>query len=194
MFCFYLAFFLVRAILASELFFLIEQQNKNLEPKTKNAMNAIKLKEFETSLELAEVKVVYKRKRRNVIKITNSKDSFENLFPLFDKDIIEYKEDFYLLLLNRPHCLLGWVKLSSGGTTGTVADPKIIFAIAVQTNAYSIVLCHNHPSNNLSPSNEDKKLTERIKEGGKLLDIHLLDHLIVSPDGNYFSFADEGVL
>lgn len=157
-------------------------------------MSVIKLNELETSLELAEVKVVYKRSRRNAIKITSSKDAFEIFNVLYDKDTIEYREEFYLLLVNRANNILGWIKLSVGGTTGTIVDPKIVFALALQTNAYAIVLCHNHPSNNLTPSNEDKKITERIKEGGKLLDIHLLDHLIVSPDGNYFSFADDGIL
>src|ERR1035437_10291165 len=122
-------------------------------------MTIIKLNELETSLELAEVKVIYQRSRRDVIKITNSKDSFAVLYPLYDKNIIEYKEEFYLLLLNRAHHVLGWVKLSSGGTAGTVADPKIIFAIAIQTNTYSLILRHNHPSANLNPSGTDKKLT-----------------------------------
>ena len=160
----------------------------------KKAMNTIKLNEMETSLELAEVKVVYKRSRRNAIKIINSKDCFEILYSLFNKDTIEYREEFFLLLLNRPQYFLGWIKLSVGGTTGTVVDPKIIFTIALQTNTCSIVLCHNHPSGNLCPSEEDIKLTERIKNGGKLLDIKLLDHLIITPDGSYYSFTDDGLL
>jgi len=157
-------------------------------------MSTIKLSEFETSLELAEVKVVYKRNRRNVIKIVKSKDAFEILYSLFNKDIIEYREEFFLLLINRANYMLGWIKLSIGGTTGTVVDPKIVFTLAVQTNACSIVLCHNHPSGNLSPSNADITLTERIKKIGELLDIKLLDHLIITPDGSYYSFTDDGML
>src|ERR1035437_7005597 len=144
----------------------------------KNAMTAIKLSEFKTSLKIAEVKVSYKRSRRNVIKIASSKDAFEILNLLFNKDTIEYREEFFLLLLNRPQHMLGWIKLSAGGTTGTIVDPKIVFVLAVLTNAHSIVLCHNHPSGNLIPSKEDIMLTERIKKGGELLDIKLLDHLI----------------
>ncbi|MFZ2205313.1 MAG: JAB domain-containing protein [Minisyncoccia bacterium] len=157
-------------------------------------MNTIKLNELEKSLELAEVKVIYKRSRRDAIKIINSKDCFEILYSLFNKDIIEYREEFFLLLINRASNLLGWIKLSIGGTTGTVVDPKIVFTLAVQTNACSIVLCHNHPSGNLCPSQEDITLTERIKNGGKLLDIKLLDHLIITPDGSYYSFTDDGLL
>lgn len=160
----------------------------------KKAMNTIKLNELEKSLELAEVKVIYKRSRRDAIKIINSKDCFEILYSLFNKDIIEYREEFFLLLINRASNLLGWIKLSIGGTTGTVVDPKIVFTLAVQTNACSIVLCHNHPSGNLCPSQEDITLTERIKNGGKLLDIKLLDHLIITPDGSYYSFTDDGLL
>ncbi len=160
----------------------------------KNAMATIKLNEMETSLELAEVKVAYKRSRRDAIKIINSKDCFEILYSLFNKDTIEYREEFFLLLLNRSQQLLGWIKLSIGGTTGTVVDPKIVFTLAVQTNACSIVLCHNHPSGNLLPSKEDIALTERIKKGGELFDIKLLDHLIITPDGSYYSFTDDGLL
>ena len=117
----------------------------------KKAMNTIKLNEMETSLELAEVKVIYKRSRRDAIKIINSKDCFEIFYSLFNKDIIEYREEFFLLLINRASFMLGWIKLSIGGTPGTVVDPKIVFTLAVQTNACSIVLCHNHPSGNLCP-------------------------------------------
>lgn len=160
----------------------------------KMTVMTIKLSEFETSLELAEVKVVYKRRVRSIAKIVNSRDAFEILFLLYNKDIIEYREEFFLLLLNRAHNMLGWIKLGVGGTTGTIVDPKIVFTLAVQTNAHSIVLCHNHPSGNLIPSKHDVSLTERIKAGGKLLDIELLDHLIITPDGSYYSFADYGVL
>jgi DNA repair protein RadC len=83
--------------------------------------------------------------------------------------------------------------VSSGGVAGTVADPKLIFGVALKANACSVILVHNHPSDNLKPSNADKMLTEKIKQGGKLLDISVLDHLIISPEG-YYSFADEGLI
>lgn len=153
-----------------------------------------KLNQFETSLELAEIKVSYRSRQNPKIKITHSKDVFSLIYPLYDKDLIEYQELFFLLLLNRASSVLGWIKLSSGGTAGTVVDPKMVFAIALQTNASSIILSHNHPSGNLQPSQGDIDLTKKINNAGQLLEIKLLDHLIVSHEGVYYSFADEGKL
>lgn len=152
----------------------------------------IKLNHFETSPELAEIKVSYKSKQKSKIKITNSMDVFNVLFPLFDRDTIEYQEQFFLLLLNRANRVMGWIKISTGGTTGTVVDPKIVFALALQTNACGIILSHNHPSGNLQPSDSDIALTNKITNAGKFLDITLLDHLIISPDEKFYSFADAG--
>jgi len=160
----------------------------------KGVENAIDLGNFEKSPELAEIRVSYKSGLRNFSKISNSKDSFNILFPLFDIDTIEFKEEFLLLLLNRANNLLGWFKLSSGGTSGTVVDVKIVFMLALRTNASSLILCHNHPSQNIQPSEADIRLTKKIKEAGNLLDINILDHLIIASDGTYFTFADEGLL
>lgn len=156
------------------------------------SLEKIKLSHFETSPELAEIKVSYKSKQKNKIKITNSQDVFNVLFPLFDKETIELQEQFYLLLLNRANNVIGWIKLSTGGTAGTVVDPKIVFALALQTNACGIILSHNHPSGNLQPSQADVNLTKNITNSGRLLEIKLLDHLIVSPDEKFYSFADDG--
>ncbi len=144
--------------------------------------------------ELAEVKVSYKMKLKDVVRITSSRDAFDVLLPLFDTDTIGLREDFFLLLLNRANYVLGWFKLSSGGTVGTVVDPKLVFMLALKTNACSIILCHNHPSGNLNPSEPDKSITSKIKKGADLLEIRLYDHLIISPGGGYYSFADEGIL
>jgi DNA repair protein RadC len=95
--------------------------------------------------------------------------------------------------LNRASKPLGWVKISQGGITGTVADPRLIFQAALLTNSSALILSHNHPSGNLNPSQADIELTRKIKEGGKILEISLLDHLIISGDG-YYSFADEGMI
>jgi DNA repair protein RadC len=158
------------------------------------SIEKIKLNHFETSPELAEIKVSYKSKQKSKIKITNSMDVFNVLFPLYDKDTIEYQEQFFLLLLNRANKVIGWIKISTGGTTGTVVDPKIVFALALQTNACGIILSHNHPSGNLQPSESDVALTNKIISAGKFLDISLLDHLIISPDEKFYSFADDGNL
>jgi DNA repair protein RadC len=77
--------------------------------------------------------------------------------------------------------------------TGTVADPRIILKKALEEDAVSLILCHNHPSGSLKPSRADEELTQKIKEAARFFDIKVLDHLIVSDDG-YYSFADEGIL
>ena len=105
---------------------------------------------------LAEVQMSYKAKVRpsEREKITSSRDSYDILKNLFSDDQIEYVEQFIILLLNRANKVLGWVKVSQGGLTGTVADPRIIFQAALLGNATSIILSHNHPSGNASPSFE----------------------------------------
>ena len=104
------------------------------------------------------------------------------------------KEEFFILFLNRANKVLGWSRLSIGGMIGTVVDPKIVLCMALLTGANSIVVSHNHPSGNLKPSEADIKLNKQLKEAGKLLEIQLLDHLIIVPDGSFFSFADEGMM
>jgi DNA repair protein RadC len=149
---------------------------------------------FETSPKLAEVKVSYRSRQNPKIRVANSKEVFDILYPLYDQSLIEYQELFFLLLLNRANSVLGWIKLSSGGTSGTVVDPKIVFAIALQTNTSGIILSHNHPSGNLKPSQGDIAMTKKINNAGHLLEIKLLDHIIVNNEGVYYSFADEGML
>ena len=153
-----------------------------------------RLNHFETSPELAEIKVSYRNPQKPKIRIAGSSEVFDILYPLYDQSLIEYQELFFLLLLNRANSVLGWIKLSSGGTAGTVVDPKMVFAIALQTNASGIILSHNHPSGNIKPSQSDIDLTKNINSAGRLLEIKLLDHIIVSPEKVYYSFADEGIL
>ena len=129
-----------------------------------------------------------------MFKITTSKDCFDIFDSLFDKDTIAYREEFIVLLLNRANRVLGWARVSLGGISGTAVDSKIIFVLALQTGASSIVVSHNHPSGNIKPSEADIKLTKQLKEAGKFLEILLLDHLILTSEGTYFSFADEGML
>ena len=103
------------------------------------------------------------------------------------------QEEVKLLLLNRNNQILGVFQLAKGGLTACVVDVRIILSVALKSLATGLILVHNHPSGNLKPSNEDIKITNRLKEACKLLEIMLLDHLIISKD-NYFSFADEGIL
>ena len=102
-------------------------------------------------------------------------------------------EVFAVVFLNQANHINHFEILSKGGITSTVADPRIILKKALEEDAVSIILCHNHPSGNLKPSRADEELTQRIKDAAKLLDIKLLDHIIVSMNG-YFSFADAGLL
>jgi DNA repair protein RadC len=102
-------------------------------------------------------------------------------------------EVFAVLFLNRSNKINHFQIISEGGITGTVADPRIILKRALEEDAVSLILCHNHPSGSLKPSKADEELTFKIKEAAKYFDIKVLDHLIVSDDG-YYSFADEGIL
>lgn len=139
------------------------------------------------ALELAKRRRVSEVREKE--KITGSKDVYEYFHHLSDLR----NEEFYVLFLNRANKIITHKKVSQGGITGTVADIRLILKDALDNFATGIVLCHNHPSGNLKPSNEDKELTQKVKQTTKLLDINLLDHIIVSDTG-YFSFADEGLL
>ncbi len=106
---------------------------------------------------------------------------------------MELREEFKILLLNRANKVLGLVNISTGGVSGTVSDPKIIFASALKANASGIILAHNHPSGNLKPSEADLNLTNKVKKAGQLLEIAVLDHIILTSE-QYFSMADEGMI
>ena len=100
---------------------------------------------------------------------------------------------FAVLFLNRANKVNHFEIISEGGIAGTVADPRIILKKALEEDAVSLILCHNHPSGSLKPSKADEELTWKIREAARYFDIKVLDHLIVSDDG-YYSFADEGIL
>ena len=144
---------------------------------------------------VAEVELVYKTKvkasERPLIK--TSKDCYETLLKVWDENRIEFQEEFKVLLLNRANRVTGVYEASSGGITGTVADPRLILAAAIKSLSVIIVLAHNHPSGNLKPSRADEELTLKIKEAAKYHDITVLDHIIVTNEG-YYSFADEGLI
>ena len=123
-------------------------------------------------------------------KIGGSADAFQ----ILKADLLDIPhEAFWIILLNRAHRVIKKHQISQGGVAGTVADPKIIFKIAVEELASGIILAHNHPSGNLTASQADIDLTKKLKESGKLLDIQVLDHIIIAGK-KYFSFADEGLL
>lgn len=125
-----------------------------------------------------------------LLKITGSRQIYELMRPdLHDESV----EQVYLLLLNRTNGLIKKERVSQGGISASVVDPKVVFRFALEQGAHSLILIHNHPSGNLQPSESDKRLTQRLQKIGKELEILLLDHLIYTDHG-YFSFADEGIM
>lgn len=143
---------------------------------------------------LSEITINYKTnlKLSELPKIVTSSEAVKHFREVWS-DKLQHVEETYLLLLNRANKGLGYSKISFGGISGTVVDTKIVFQTALKANASSIILCHNHPSGNLKPSEADQKITKIIKEAGRIMEIPLLDHLIITDEG-FYSFADEGML
>jgi DNA repair protein RadC len=126
----------------------------------------------------------------NIQKIKTSMEAVEIFRPhLADLS----HEEFWILLLNRANVIIGKKNVSRGGLSGTLVDPKIIFKESIEARASGIILCHNHPSGNNRPSDADIRLTQKIKEGGRHLEISILDHIIIA-GSSFYSFADEGLL
>lgn len=123
-------------------------------------------------------------------KISSSKDAYELMY----ESLVDLPhEEFWVIFLNRANQVIKKDRISAGGITGTVADVRMIFKMSVEILSCGIILVHNHPSGNTEPSVADKQLTNKLREGGKLLDVPVLDHLIFTDNG-YFSFADEGLI
>jgi DNA repair protein RadC len=135
--------------------------------------------------------------RRRSTSVLNEKPQVKDsktAFILLLKELGDLNyENFCVILLNRANKVLKTVKISDGGITGTVVDQRKVFKIALDNNATSIILGHNHPSGQLTPSDADIQLTKKMKEAGIVLDLPVLDHIIIG-DGNYYSFADEGIM
>lgn len=145
--------------------------------------------------QVAEIQITYnpKIKPSQRQKVESSKDAYELLKGTWDHNKIEFVEQFKIMLLNRANRVLGIVDISTGGQSGTVADPKVIFGAALKAAAASIILAHNHPSGNLKPSQSDISLTHKIAAAGSFLDIAVLEHIILTSEG-YLSFADDGLI
>lgn len=143
-----------------------------------------------------EIQISYKE-RASTLKsptIKSSKDSAQLLFEHWNKNTIGLQESFKVLLLNNSNKVKGIYELSTGGITGTLVDLRILFAVILKSLSVGVIISHNHPSNKLKPSDADKRLTGKIKKAAQFFDIMVLDHLIITPDGNYYSFADNGDL
>ena len=123
-------------------------------------------------------------------KVCSSRDAFNYI----KADLSDLNhEEFYVILLNRANEIIGKSQISKGGLSGTIADGKVIFSKALELKSSALILAHNHPSGQLKPSEEDKKLTKSYIAFGKYIDLHILDHLIIADD-NYYSFADDGLM
>lgn len=145
--------------------------------------------------EVAEIELLYKSKVKvsERVKIGCSSDAARLLKRLWDPAKIDFVEQFKVLLVNRANRAIGLLNVSTGTTVATVVDMKLIFVAAIKSNANSIIIAHNHPSGNLMPSEADNALTKKVKEAGKILEIQVLDHIIITSEGHY-SFADQGSL
>ena len=146
-----------------------------------------------TLFKVSEIEVTYNTGNTPKIKIKSGEDAYNVLLDSWNLNTLELQEEFKVILLNRINEVLGIYSLSKGGITGTVVDQRLIFAVALKCNATGIILCHNHPSGNLKPSDADITLTKRIKKCADFMDITLIDHLIITKN-NFYSFSTEGKL
>ena len=142
-------------------------------------------------MKASEIKIVYTNKVRAVdrVKINRSEDAYELFQSHWDQDTIDLQEQFKCLLMNRNNQVLGIYHHSIGATTGVAVDVRLLLVAAIKANAVSIIIAHNHPSGNLSPSQNDLQLTRKLAKACKLLEVRLLDHLIITKEG-YHSCAD----
>lgn len=144
---------------------------------------------------VAEVELTYKTKVKASQRpqIKSSQACYDLLVSIWNEGKIDLQEEFKVLLLNRSNRVTGLYEASSGGITGTVADPRLILATAIKSLSVGLILAHNHPSGNPKPSSADEELTRKIKMAASYFDIKVLDHIIITSEG-YYSFADEGLL
>ena len=180
---------LSRRILSDKNDNLIEMSKLNINELMKyNGIGEAKAVSIMAALELGRRRRYSEALEQPSIK--NSKIAYE-CFYAYLSDLNH--EQFWIMLLNNANKIIKLKQIGVGGMTGTTADPKKIFKYALENNAASVMLCHNHPSGNTTPSNADKQITNNLIKAGQFLEIKILDHIIIGND-NYFSFADEGLL
>jgi len=144
-------------------------------------------------MNIPKLKIKVSLQKGDTFKIKNSTDCFNVVSKLFDKNTLYFTEEMILLAVNNNNEVYGWYRLSYGGRTGTVCDARVIFTILLNCGACGFVLAHNHPSQNIQPSEQDIRLTKDLIKFGELINIKLLDHLIVGAN-NYTSMKDEGII
>lgn len=152
------------------------------------------MKSIQDSL-VAEIELSYRPAIADKPVIKSCLDASLVIRSFIPENTIALKEHFVVLYLNQAQRVIAGYKLSEGGLTSTVGDLRLIFSVALKSVATSFIVGHNHPSGNLVPSSQDQALTVKLAEAGRLMDIRLMDHIIVSPNpGEYYSFADNGLL
>ncbi len=144
---------------------------------------------------VTEIEMIYhhKVKAKDRPQIECSKEAYQ-MFKQLWSPTIGLLEECHLLLLDRSCRVLGHMLVSKGDFHATLVDPKVIFACALKARSSSVIIAHNHPSANLTPSYQDINITKKLVQAGKILDLPLNDHLILTPEDSYFSFSDEGIL
>ena len=153
-----------------------------------NGIGKVKALTLISAMELGRRRKIQRPSEKN--KISCSQDVFEVIFG--EMEDLNY-ESFWVLFLDRNNQLIKKIEHSRGGVSATVVDARMIFKAAIEHLASGIILCHNHPSGNLNPSEQDKSITSRLKEAGKLIEVNVLDHLIIAGK-DFYSFADNGIL
>jgi DNA repair protein RadC len=161
-------------------------KDEKLEYKTKKKEGLTKLFSYQ------EVQMIVKKTGDKGPKITGSNTAAKFLRESWS-ECLNFRESFYALYLNQANEIIGKYLISQGGVSGTVVDCKLIFIGALQLGASAVIVAHNHPSGNLMPSGADITVTKKIKQGGKFLDIPLLDHIILTEE-SYTSFADDDLI
>ncbi|WP_166962420.1 JAB domain-containing protein [Yeosuana marina] len=148
------------------------------------------------SYKVNEIKISYQENNSTskAIAIKSSKDAAALIFKHWNQDTIAIQESFKVLLLNNANKVKGIYQVSTGTISGTLVDIRILFAVIIKSLSVGVILTHNHPSGKLLPSEADKQLTQKIKKAASFFDVKVLDHLIITPNGDYYSFADECIL
>lgn len=153
-------------------------------------------KQLDYKFAVSELSIKYKSKVpiKERATLAGSDSMAKSFFSYWDKDTIELHEDVYAMMLNTNMKAMGLICVGSGSSTQSMVDIRRVAQAALLVNANAVALCHNHPSGNLKPSMDDRNITKKADDALRCLGIKLIDHIILSPDGDYYSFADEGLL
>ena len=142
---------------------------------------------------VGEVAMTYKSSTPKQYKVTTADAAYRLMLNSYDEGQLEYRESFKVVLLNNNCDVLGYATISEGGLTETTVDVRMILQVALLTNATAMILVHNHPSGNLTPSRQDRELTKHVVDAARLMNIRVIDHIIISTS-NYNSFAENGLI